>query len=142
MFSMVYSLDFMFNLGDVYNDAYNMNCYIQLLNFRCPETSRFAILRLFLLISTGFRHRISFKIATIAFKVLHFQQPSYLAALVPRYVPTRSLRSSSSLSICIPSRKNRNGMVQVVFIRCLGHLELGYHVIFYPFPLFLFSEKD
>ena len=27
------------------------------------------------------RHRISFKIATIAFKVLHFQQPSYLAAL-------------------------------------------------------------
>ena len=51
------------------------------------------------------RHRISLKIASIAFKVLHFQQPSYLAALVPRYVPTRSLRSSSSLSICIPSRK-------------------------------------
>ena len=51
------------------------------------------------------RHRISFKIASIAFKVLHFQQPSYLAALVPRYVPTRSLRSSSSLSICIPSLK-------------------------------------
>ena len=51
------------------------------------------------------RHRINFKIATIAFKVLHFQQPSYLAALVPRYVPTRSLRSSSSLSICTPSQK-------------------------------------
>ena len=51
------------------------------------------------------RHIINFKIATIAFKVLHFQQPSYLAALVPRYVPTRSLQSSSSLSICIPSRK-------------------------------------
>ena len=34
------------------------------------------------------RHRINFKIATIAFKVLHFQQPSYLAALVPQYVPT------------------------------------------------------
>ena len=51
------------------------------------------------------RHRIDFKIATIAFKVLHFQQPSYLAALVPRYVPTRSLRSSSSLSLCVPSRK-------------------------------------
>ena len=51
------------------------------------------------------RHRINFKIATIAFKVLHFQQPSYLVALVPRYVPTRSLRSPLSLSICIPSRK-------------------------------------
>ena len=45
------------------------------------------------------------KLLTIAFKVLNFQQPSYLAALVPPYVPTRSLRSSSSLSICIPSRK-------------------------------------
>ena len=51
------------------------------------------------------RHRIDFKIATITFKVLQFQQPSYLAALIPRYVPTRSLRSSSSLSICVPSRK-------------------------------------
>ena len=49
-------------------------------------------------------YRINFKIATIAFKVLHFQQPSYLVALVPRYVSTRSLRSSS-LSICIPSWK-------------------------------------
>ena len=51
------------------------------------------------------RHRISFKIATITFKVLHFQQPSYLATLVPRYAPARSLRSSSSLSICVPARK-------------------------------------
>ena len=49
------------------------------------------------------RHRISFKIATITFKVLHFQQPSYLATLVPRYVPARSLRSSSSFSICVPA---------------------------------------
>ena len=51
------------------------------------------------------RHRIDFKIATITFKVLQFQQPSYLAAHNPRYVPTRSLRSSSSLSICVPTRK-------------------------------------
>ena len=51
------------------------------------------------------RHRINFKIATITFKVLQFQQPSYLAALIPRYVPTRSLRSSSSLSLCVPTRK-------------------------------------
>ena len=51
------------------------------------------------------RHRINYKIATIAFRVLHFQQPSYLAAIVPRYVPTRSLRSSSPLSISILLRK-------------------------------------
>ena len=49
-------------------------------------------------------HRINFKIATITFKVLQFQQP-YLATLIPRYVPTRTLRSSSSLSICVPPRE-------------------------------------
>ena len=46
-------------------------------------------------------HGINFKIATITFKVLQCQQPSYLAALIPRYVPTRSLRSSSSLSLYV-----------------------------------------
>ena len=51
------------------------------------------------------RHRISFKIATITFKVLQFQQPSYLAPLIPRYQPARALRSSSSFSICVPPRK-------------------------------------
>ena len=35
---------------------------------------------------------------------LQFQQPSYLASLIPRYVPARALRSSS-LSICVPTRK-------------------------------------
>ena len=51
------------------------------------------------------RHRISFKIATVTYRVLQFQQPSYLASLIPRYVPARALRSSSSLSICVPTRK-------------------------------------
>ena len=49
-------------------------------------------------------HRISFKIATITFRVLQSQQPSYLSSLIPRYdiVPARALRSSSSFSICVP----------------------------------------
>ena len=51
------------------------------------------------------RHRISFKIATVTYRMLQFQQPSYLASLIPRYVPARALRSSSSLSICDPTRK-------------------------------------
>ena len=51
------------------------------------------------------RHRISTKIATVTFRVLLSQQPSYLASPIPRYVPTRALRSSSSLSICVPPRK-------------------------------------
>ena len=52
-----------------------------------------------------FRHRINFKIAAITHTALQTQQPSYLAALIPRYAPVRSLRSSSSLSICVPLRK-------------------------------------
>ena len=51
------------------------------------------------------RHRISFKIATVTFKVLQSQQPSYLSSLIPRYVPARALRSSSSFSLCVPPRK-------------------------------------
>ena len=50
-------------------------------------------------------HRINFKIATITDRVLQFQQPSYLAALIPRYAPVRSLRSSSSLLTLIGSWK-------------------------------------
>ena len=51
------------------------------------------------------RHRINFKIASTAFKVLHHQQPSYLAQILPRYIPSRSLWSSSSLTISAPLRK-------------------------------------
>ena len=51
------------------------------------------------------RHRISFKIATVTYRVLQFQQPSYLAFLIPKYAPARALRPSSSLSICVPQRK-------------------------------------
>ena len=47
-------------------------------------------------------HRINFEIATITHRVLQFQQPSYLAVLIPWYAPVRSLRSSSSLSIDVP----------------------------------------
>ena len=51
------------------------------------------------------RHRISFKIATVTFRVLQFQQPTDLASLIPKYVPARALRSASVLSICVPPRK-------------------------------------
>ena len=48
------------------------------------------------------RHRINFKIARYCISNSH---PILLPSIVPRYVPTQSLRSSSSLSISIPSRK-------------------------------------
>ena len=50
------------------------------------------------------RNRISFKIATVTFRVLQFLQLSYLSSLIPRYVSARALRSSSSFSICVPPR--------------------------------------
>ena len=40
------------------------------------------------------------------FRVLQIQQPSYLAFLIPRYVPVRALRSSSSFSICVPPQNS------------------------------------
>ena len=51
------------------------------------------------------RQQTEFKIATTAFKVLHYQQPSYLAEILPRYTPSRSLRSSASTTISVPLRK-------------------------------------
>ena len=100
------------------------------------QKSRFAALRLHWL---PLRHRLNFDIAAIAFKVLHFQQPSYLAALVPRYVPTRSLRSSSSLSICVPSRKTAMSRLSHPLPQTFG---ISYHVIFHPSPLCLHSGRD
>ena len=49
--------------------------------------------------------KISFKIATVTFRVLQFQQPSYLASLIPKYVPARALGLSPALSICVPPRR-------------------------------------
>ena len=54
------------------------------------------------------RYRISLKIATVAFRVLQFQQASYIvymSPLIPKYVPARALHSLSSFSICVPPRK-------------------------------------
>ena len=44
-------------------------------------------------------------VSAVTHRVLKFQQPSYLASLIPRCLPARALRSSSSLSICVPTRK-------------------------------------
>ena len=85
-------------------------------------------------------HRINFKIATITYRVLQSQQPSYLAALIPRFTPVRSLRSSSSLSICVPLRKTSMATYRSF---SLSQQNFGIHcqVIFRPFQLFLLLEE-
>ena len=69
------------------------------------------------------RHRISFKIATVTFRVLQFQQPSYLSSLIPRYVPARAFRSSSSFSRCVPPRKTTMATLKIFCICCFKYLE-------------------
>jgi len=46
--------------------------------------------------------RIRFKLETLAYKALHTGQPPYLAELLQRNEPVRTLRSSSSLLLSVP----------------------------------------
>ena len=87
------------------------------------------------------RHRISFKIATVTFRVLQSQQPSYLSSLIPRYVPARALRSSSSFSICVPPRKTTMATSQNHFHLLLQVFGIRCQTICLPFQLFLFLEE-
>ena len=43
--------------------------------------------------------RIKFKILLLTFKALHQQSPTYIQDLLTRYLPSRPLRSSSTLSL-------------------------------------------
>ena len=91
-------------------------------------------------------HRISFKIATIAFRVLHFQQPSYLAAIVPRYVP-HGMCPRDHCDLLLPCQYPFLHVKQQWQGPSLSHplpqtLGISYRVIFRPFPLFLLSGRD
>src|SRR5688572_29481662 len=46
--------------------------------------------------------RITYKIATLTFKTLHYKQPSYLLNLLPTYSPSINLRSSNQLLLTVP----------------------------------------
>src|SRR5260221_302322 len=59
--------------------------------------------------------RISFKIATITFKVLNNPQPSYLLDLLHPYKPSRSLCSSDQSLLLIPRSKT------AAFSRAFSH---------------------
>ena len=53
--------------------------------------------------------RITFKIAALTFKTLHFKQPSYLHDLLQVYVPNRNLRSSNQNLLVVPNIKSAIG---------------------------------
>ena len=106
------------------------------------------------------RHRISFKLATITFKLLQFRQPSYLATLIPRYTPLRTLRSSSSLTICTPARKTAiaksksfSSAASDIWNKLPGHLSsipalpafrkgLKHHLFLKAYPSISSSSRD
>jgi Reverse transcriptase (RNA-dependent DNA polymerase)/Endonuclease-reverse transcriptase len=55
------------------------------------------------------RQRITFKIASLTFKTLHFNQPSYLADLLIPHDSHRTLRSSDKLLLHVPLIKSSQG---------------------------------
>lgn len=50
-------------------------------------------------------HRVTYKLATLAFATLNTGQPSYLRNLLPDYQPVRTLRSSSKHLLCETATK-------------------------------------
>ena len=48
-------------------------------------------------------HRISYKISLLTWKALYIAEPSYLSELISPYVPARTLRSSNTYLLSIPT---------------------------------------
>ena len=53
--------------------------------------------------------RIEFKIATLTFKILKFQQPAYMFDLIAPYIPPRSRRSSNKNLLIVPDIRSEMG---------------------------------
>ena len=87
------------------------------------------------------RHRVSFKIATVTFRVLQSQQPSYLSSLIPRYVPARALRSSSSFSQYAFLHVKPPWQPPNHFYLLLQMFGMHCQTICLPFQLFKFLEE-
>ena len=51
------------------------------------------------------QYRIQFKLTLLAFNARNNNAPLYLSCLFHNYVPSRSLRSSQSNLLCVPSHK-------------------------------------
>ena len=59
--------------------------------------------------------RIKYKIATLTFKALHTDKPSYLAELISWYTPARSLRSSYCCLLHVPDLRTSFGRRSFAF---------------------------
>ena len=70
--------------------------------------------------------------------MLRFQQPSYLASLIQRYIPTRALRSSSSRSVRVHHHAWQPPNHFHLLLQISG---MHHQIICRPFQLFLFLEE-
>ena len=75
--------------------------------------------------------RIEFKIATLTFKVLKFQQPAYIFDLIAPYSPPRSLRSSNKNLLIVPDIRSEMGRRSFFFAAPAIWNSLPQHI---PFP--------
>ena len=100
-----------------------------------------------------FSERVKFKILLLTFKALHQQSPTYIQDLITRYLPSRSLRSSSTLSVNPVSFNLKSRALSVSApelwnklpddIRSCENLSLFKHKLkTYLFKNFYFSHKE
>ena len=90
------------------------------------------------------RHRIDFKIATITFKVLQFQQPWAILSSCPHSTVRADTITTIFfflVNLCFLHEKPR--WQGPNHFHLLPHIfGINYHVIFHPLPLFLLSGRD
>ena len=72
--------------------------------------------------------RIEFKIATLTFKVLKFQQPAYIYDLIAPYIPPRSRRSSNKNLLIVPDIRSEMGCRSFSFAAPTNWNSLPQHI--------------
>ena len=73
--------------------------------------------------------RIEFKIATLTFKILKFQQPAYIFDLIALYIPPRSLRSSNKNLLIVPDIRLEIGCRSFFFAAPTIWNSLSQHIL-------------
>ena len=62
------------------------------------------------------RARITFKVATVVYRLREWRQPPYLADLISDYVPTRTMRSSTKTLLAEPSLRINIGRISFRYV--------------------------
>ena len=100
---VIYCFHMPTNPGLYYINCWNLNCYIPLTTSKSKFShSTDMLCNLHWL---PVQYRIQFKLALLAFNTRSNNAPLYMSCLHVLHVPGRSLRSSQSNLLCVPSHK-------------------------------------